>query len=657
MKHHISITKWTSHWTLSTFFVLFSFILSSCYLAEDKRLEYALDFAGENRGELEAVLRHYNNNPQKLEAAKFLIRNMPHYYSYRGWQLDKIKIKLKMLSKIKEVSDMTIVADSQLEHPNLSVLKKVYDSHTITSHFLIDNIDRAFDVWKKRPWNKSLDFDDFCELILPYRIGNEPLTDWRSIYEKRYGRILDSLYNGSDVLTACRMVNEIIEADGFEYYSRFKIPHTEATFLFSNRIGSCREMCDIGIYAMRACGIPVAMDVYKWSPSYQGSHQWLVVRDTTGKYVQFGFDGVVARRDTICTDGRKKGKVYRNCFGIQSARVRQISALLAIPPTIGNAYQKDVTAEYFGKNSTSVFLEAKPTGDVFLGVFSPKGWIPIDVAECNNNFAVFQNLEPEVVYAPIALTDSGYEAIGYPFITDRTHRLHILKGDVTTSVPMILSRKMPLMPLMKMRLEKCIVGAKIDASTDSLFQNAHLIHRFSNPLSYCHVRLACHDVGKVRYLRYTSPAGVPIELGEIAAYSDTACSKSIPLRLITPIPSAYFPKNITDGNMLTAFYAPTEYKSLVFDMGRQTDVNTIDFYPRTDGNFIVAGDTYELFFQNGANGWKSLGRKKSDGQFVKFSGSSGALFWLHDITRGKEEQVFVYEDGRQLFVEDMRINK
>ena len=40
-------------------------------------MEYALEFAGENRGELEKVLEHYNDSGLKQDAARFLIENMP----------------------------------------------------------------------------------------------------------------------------------------------------------------------------------------------------------------------------------------------------------------------------------------------------------------------------------------------------------------------------------------------------------------------------------------------------------------------------------------------------------------------------------------------------------------------------------------------------
>ena len=48
------------------------------------RLEYALEFAGKNRTELEKVLEHYKEDTMKYRAACFLIENMPRWYSYDG---------------------------------------------------------------------------------------------------------------------------------------------------------------------------------------------------------------------------------------------------------------------------------------------------------------------------------------------------------------------------------------------------------------------------------------------------------------------------------------------------------------------------------------------------------------------------------------------
>ena len=44
-------------------------------------LEQALSMSGENQAELEKVLEYYKNDSIKLEAARYLIRNMPFHFS------------------------------------------------------------------------------------------------------------------------------------------------------------------------------------------------------------------------------------------------------------------------------------------------------------------------------------------------------------------------------------------------------------------------------------------------------------------------------------------------------------------------------------------------------------------------------------------------
>ena len=62
------------------FIIFCSFFLFSCCQKND-RLQTALNHAGDNRMELEKVLRHYEEDTLKLRAAKFLIENMPYHFS------------------------------------------------------------------------------------------------------------------------------------------------------------------------------------------------------------------------------------------------------------------------------------------------------------------------------------------------------------------------------------------------------------------------------------------------------------------------------------------------------------------------------------------------------------------------------------------------
>ena len=617
-------------------------------------LEDALEFAGDNRGELERVIDHYKDDGEKQEAAKFLIRNMPHYYSYKGWQLDSIKPVLAYIANTPGVNVMT--GEQRLKWGTFSYngLEKVYDCKVITADYLIRNIDHAFKVWKGRPWNRSLGFDDFCELLLPYRIGNEPLSDWRPVYEKYYAHILDSAYHGGDVVEACRVVNGELQRQGVEYNTEFSLPHMEATFLLNNRVGYCRENCDLSVYAMRACGIPVASDFFMVSPDYQHSHQWMVVRDTTGVYIQFGFDDIVPQRGKRLSDGRKKGKVYRMCYGMQDDRKTAVLSRDAVPNAMRAVFVKDVTSGYFGCNRVAVPVETK-TDNLYLGVFTTKGWQPVDFGEREGSDAVFHDLEPGVIYQTLAYDDNGIcQPAGYPFLYPaRGGKPQVLKPGEMQKVS--LRRKMSLVERVGRRLYRSIIGTRIEASADRTFRHSCLIHEFCDTLRYCNLKIHNNGDGKkYRYLRYTVTDGYPINFSDIAVYEDSLCRKEVPVRLVTKIGNRYEPQNMTDHDMMTAFSGPEGLRSIVFELSRPSRIGSIDFYPQNDANFILPGDTYELFCQDGINGWRSLGTRTATGETVNFMAPKNALLWLRDITRGKEEQVFVYRDGRQLFVYDIR---
>ena len=60
---------------------------------------------------------------------------------------------------------------------------------------------------------------------------------------------------------------------------------------------------------------------------------------------------------------------------------------------------------------------------------------------------------------------------------------------------------------------------------------------------------------------------------------------------------------------------------------------------------------YELFYHGGIKGWISLGKQIAEGTELYYEGvPDGALLWLHNHTRGKEERCFYMKDGKQLFI-------
>lgn len=623
----------------------------SCSQEQDVPLEYALAFAGENRCELETVLKHYADQSEKLEAAKFLIRNMPRYYGYSGWQLDSVESVLIQIEDGVSVPKKTMDKWSQF---TFASLPKVYDAHVITADYLIENIDLAFDVRDRYEWNRDLPFDDFCELVLPYRVGDEPLSSWRKLYYDYYSPLLDMSVIGADVVKACNVVNDNLFDRWYTWFDDFNLPHQRADFLLFHRVGYCRDVAAFTIYAMRACGIPVAEDMIVYSPESQNSHSWNVLRDTTGRYLQFGIEEFSANRDTIQSDGRKKGKVFRACFGFQNERLGGAIEDEDLLPFFKKRFMKDATANYFGNNEIKVsssFITDQSL--IYLGVFTPDKWFAIAAAKSKKETVTFQNIEPLCIYQPFAMTGGIQQTISYPFIFINDSCLELCP-DQQNNEDVVLHRKMPRRPKNERYLHRYIIGAKIEASIDLEFTNPDLLYEFKDSLDYNYFELDPYIKGKsYKYIRYVSPQEKPIELAELAVYNK---EKQVGLKCLNALEPIAEISHITDENVVSYFLSRDSSCALTFEMEELSTISKIAYSPRNDDNFVWPGDEYELFYQNGTTGWVSLGRKTATDRTITFSAPKNALLWLRNLTKGREEQVFVYRNGRQYFAYDIDEN-
>ena len=625
-------------------FLLLISSLAACHTI-DRRLEYALEFAGENRIELENVLEHYKDEPEKLEAARFLIRNMPRWYAYEGWQLDSIEKDLSAPEITRKMID-------KWKGTDFFSLPKVYDAHVITADYLIENIELAFEV-KKYPWNRSLPFEDFCELILPYRIGDEPLSHWRILYHDHYAAILDSAYRGSDVVEACKIVGNELKRVGYRYRADFRLPHMDAVFLFHHRIGWCREACDLTTYSMRACGIPSGIDFFWYAPDYQHYHVWTTLRDTTGKYIQFGLAEFEATREEPPRwDGRKKGKVYRYCFGWQEEKYAGITEDKKVPSFLRNRFIKDVTSDYFGENEVQVPIGIDDVDYIYLGVFSPEGWIPVDMTKRKGDKAVFRNIEPNIIYQPLYSDGREQYPAGYPFIYTKG-KVYVLKPDTSKMESAVLKRKMSIKPTISAWLYQNVIGSKIEAADNPNFKNCDLLYAFKDTFTTSYNELVPYKHDKCRYVRYVSPAGKRLEVAELALYEDTLCDEQIALHRISDLEPAGMADNITDGSGLTYCFSRNTSVFVAYDLKKEHHIKKIVFMPWNDDNYVWPGDRYELFYQDGINGWKSLGTKTATKREIEFMIPGNALLWLRDLTKGREEQIFIHRDGKQVFTIDL----
>lgn len=611
---------------------------TGCTTDEDRRIEDTLVFAGDNRAELERVLDYYKDRGDTLKwkAARFLIANMKDKFAYNVPELDNIRqamIDVKTKNAIEK----------RWKNFSYRSLPKVYDAQVITADYLMENIELAFEAWRRYEWGKYYSFDDFCEYLLPYRIGDEPLEKWRGEYRDYFVPLLDSLYRGTDVIEAASAMQHYAERAGYRHNTDFNMPHHGALSLRKCWMGTCREYCDYIMYMFRTLGIPVTRDRYKYSPEIRQSHEWNAVEDTTGRFIPIEFHESGVKRDW--ENKRRKGKVYRTCFARQ-----------AHPTFGGDYYLRDVTAEYFGGNIVKVPIEKNEDG--FIAVFAFEGWMPVGCYEKDGGYARIENIEPEAIFMPVAKGKDGLVENGYPFMLEGG-KIRVFKPDCTKKERVRLTRKYPVTSYMKDHLYR-INGTRVEASNRLDFEDTDLLTVVRDSGLYLKRYIELRPKKRYRYLKLNLIRKAQLEIAELCVYTDTAFTEKLRFDFVEDLlPTCSMPgreiDKAQDGDWLSLFQSYKRSVFLVLDFGRPVEIGGILWIPRNDDNYVKSGDCYELLYQDGANGWVSLGRKVAEDDFIEFDDvPSNALLRLHHCTKGVEEQVFLWESGKQRFLGHLR---
>ncbi len=630
---------------LSYVFLFISLWLVSCQ--EDRRVERVLDFAGDNRAELEAVLEHYKDDPEKLHAARLLIAEMEGAYYYDAPEVDSLK---RMVHDIRRAETRPGEERMRLWKAfDYRTLPKVYDARTLTAEYLIGHIDGAFRAWRKWPWGKHYTAEDFYRYILPYRIGDETPDRWMETYAAYYGHLLDSLYTGTDVMAAVDTVLRCFNRQKYDYLTEFNTPHLGGLHLLENRAGGCRDFTDMAVYAFRSLGIPVAKDMFLCAPDFRHSHTWNVVMDTTGLFIPVEF---MRPRDTTdirrWTNHRNKGKVYR------LYDVRQDE-----PDFTGNYYRADVTDEYYPANRVEVPGVQGRNGGA-LAVFASEGWRPVATYRMEAGKAVAENVQEGMIFQPLAVESGRLRESGWPFFVQDGQAV-ALKPDTARRVKVRLTRKYPLGWRMKENLDY-VVDNVLEGSLTPDFRQADTLGRIAGSSVERLERYVPVRNGKAyRYVRLWPAAGSRICLSELALYADTLQQERLPYRVAGCGKPGYGmagtsgPEHLQDHDVLSYYFSSEADVPLVVDLGHPVVLRQIVLTPHNDDNFVRRGECYELFYQDGVNGWASLGRQVAADDWLEYDRvPDHALLWLRNLTKGREEQVFRWVGGRQVFLGTMK---
>lgn len=650
----------TSHIIIAT--ILAASTLS-CNRADsdiDSAVERTLQLAGDNRTELQHVLDHYSDNPEKEAAAKFLIANMPGHYSYDNdeamrlyWHTTDSLLDAMDGRPDKEICDSINAAAARIDFSNV---KQVEDAEIITARFLIDNIDKAFDQWHNGHWARHLNFDQFCEYLLPYKAYEmQPLEEWRSIFDYVNDRHLSHIYE-CDMLAyspyfAADFMHRYIQAKYHPSITSYglDVPVSHPRIAVRLPFGDCSQYSDIGAAAYRSVGIPVMTDFTPVKGNENVGHSWNVLLNPNGENIVFN-----AMTDS---PGRRHNadwqlaKAYRMTYAIN----REIERLNAeggyIPGMFRNTHLRDVTAEHTDAADVTVIAPEPECRYIYLAASQADQWVPVAFARLKGGKAQFADMGRNCVYQAIWFTRKGeIQYYGYPFYIDLNGETSTFAPDTCDTRRVSLNRKHPVREYVHHTARKT-EGGIFEAADNADFNHSATISVIHNAISGYNIVSIADSIGARRYWRYRGIA--PDSRSNIAeiAFFDRDTGKEITGRIIGNGIEGDSGLKAFDKDMLTYFESTCCSDGWIgMDFGRPVAIGSIRYCPRGDGNNVEPGDTYELLYMT-TGGWRSLGQKTADDISLTWDNvPHGALLLLVNRTKGREHRIFsISDDGRQIF--------
>lgn len=595
---------------------LVGILFLASFWACDGKVERTLDFAGDNRSELEKVLCHYQDNPLKKCAAKFLIENMQHYCLHDG--------------------------------------NPVFDARHVTSNFLIRNTDAAFENWENAVWKDKVDFDTFCRYVLPYRVNDEPLSAWRDTLRNEYGHLIVGIDDPIKAFT--KVYSTLVKK--FNKINNVEDGSQDVLSLHRTLKGTCGQRSIYIVAVLRSLGIPAAYDYVPFWGNYSTSgHAWVA-------YVNAGRTFTVYENDTIAKEyNRIDGESFSD-NGLLEHPHQRWDSIKRVPVILRMCYERqfpsaDNDANIYGLFSSNVseqygFTHSVTTKNSFrkkpyLCAFNTGlGWQAVANGENKMFQATFNNLPGQMVYLPTNRDDGKDIPVDVPFLLKSDGSICKFVPDKENLGSVTLWRKYPLRKQWYSRWEK-ILGSTIEVSNDSLFSDMQVVYTFAKvPETIVKVAL---DMDKpYRYIRFHAHKRQRPEMAEFKVFSIHDKQLDGTVIYHKSRTSVLTVDKFFDNDYLTYNTKNSNGYWAGLDLGEDnTDmIGSFEICVRHDMNMIKQGDRYELFYYD--YGWKSLGTQIAQADSLIYNNvPNGALLWLKNHSGGKEERIFSYENGKQVW--------
>ena len=406
-----------------------------------------LDSAGSNRSELEAVLDHYktkDNNPQKLQAAEFLIKNMPAHYSYAGNEIYEYYdyaariLANKSLSPEQQRDSLLFITD--LKYRDLPG-QIVSDAQIIKADYLIKNIDTSYDSWVNCDLASQITFDEYLEWLLPYKaIELQELDAWRDTLLARFGKGLEHPIKNDVEYNTTMATADMLRGDAYNglhrygLYTRAGLPLLSAHLQASQTYGNIPDYALTAVLVFRSAGIPAVWDETPVGSRGTAATRWYTIISDRGEHLNSEWDFATMIGGSFFPYERGP-KVYRSTYAINPERweYRQ-KAKFQYPFELA---RKDVTSQYFLVSDIAIPIDKeikKQIKDKYVYIASAvrsdeKPWQIVDFGLIRHGKATFHDMGREVMYQILGFDGNALIPISEPFILHKDGSIEYVGAD------------------------------------------------------------------------------------------------------------------------------------------------------------------------------------------------------------------------------------
>jgi hypothetical protein len=580
---------------------------------------------------------------------------MDDFYTLDGKSMDKYYQTIDSLHHAPEKMEILAARsfyDDLIKRCKFDDLKEKADLKNIKATYLIQRIDHAFDAWQT-PWAKNLDFEDFCEFLLPYRVGTEVLEPWEYDYKNYFQFAFDNIDYESDsaLYYICDNISNRYKVHSYDY--PLTMPSIKPSVLKYQQIGPCYDFANMFIYIGRTFGIPVAIDFTPQWANHANGHIWSSAI-YNGKSLDFMIGEKGSLNGHLKKFSYKMVKVFRKTYGIQENSLAVQASGETLPHLFQNSRIKDVTKEYIPVIDLHIEdLTPAKKGEkrVYLSVFNNKNWVPVAWGELQGNEATIYDIGYEAVFLPVYY-NRRYVPAQYPIKVDAKGNSQYLKPDKKNLRSVILKRK--YMDFRAMQFVEFLKDGKFQLADNELFENCKEFY-IPDTVGYNYQTFNVNDNCKYKYIRYVPRPGSNGNISEIEIYNKNN-SQITGGRIFGTYSYAadtlHRMEKVFDGNVLS--YAICDITRtdqwIGLELEEPIEISKILYLPRSDDNFIKDGNEYELFYWE--NSWISLGKQtgKKQSQILIYDNvPDNVLLLLRNHTKGKEERIFTYEDNKQIW--------